>query len=555
MIEKFKKIILSPLVLALIVAIPTFVSLLRPGYFPMHDDISAMRLYELDKCVKDGQIPCRWVPDMGFGYGYPQFNYYAPLPYYIMEAFHLTGLGFLDSVKAGFIISFVLSAVGMYLLGKSLWGRAGGFISAVFYLYLPYRAVDAFVRGAVGELFAMALLPYVFWAARGVLMQRKRAILWFSLSLAALLMSHNITSVIFIPFLAAWVVFVIYSQRLSSLPDYKKRIFNLGLGGIWGFGLSAFFVLPAFFEKGLVHIETLTGGYFDYLAHFVSLGQLLFSSYWGYGVSEAGPWDEVMLGVGILHWSVAILAVLVAVILKARQKIPTILFWITAGFASLFMIHSRSSAIWRALPFASFVQFPWRFLLLSGFFFSAAAGSLALFLPKGKNKLILLSALTLVVIGFNAWNFRPSKWLDISDAQKFSGDSWQRQQTVSIFDYLPIYVQKGPTQVAPDKPQAIRGTVESLDWQKGTDWQAGTVRVFEKSQIELPIYYFPNWEVKVDGKKAELSHEGDLALIRFELEPGEHKLEAKLKNTPVRTFGNLISLLGLVLIPLYLRRK
>src|SRR3989344_8578643 len=159
MIEKLKKIIFSPIVLALIVAVPAFMALFKPGYFPMHDDISGIRLLEIDKCLKDGQIPCRWVPDMGYGYGYPQFNYYAPLPYYIMEVFHLTGLGYLDSVKAGFVLSFVLSGVGMYLLGKSLWGRAGGFISALFYSYLPYRAVDLFVRGAVGELYGFAFLP------------------------------------------------------------------------------------------------------------------------------------------------------------------------------------------------------------------------------------------------------------------------------------------------------------------------------------------------------------------------------------------------------------
>src|SRR3990167_6120481 len=138
MIEKIKRALLSPLTIVLILVIPTFMALLRPGYFPMHDDISAMRLLEVDKCIKDGQIPCRWVPDMGFGYGYPQFNFYSPLPYYLMEGFHLGGLGFLDSVKAFFVMSIIVSAIGMYLLGKELWGRMGGLISALLYTFAGY---------------------------------------------------------------------------------------------------------------------------------------------------------------------------------------------------------------------------------------------------------------------------------------------------------------------------------------------------------------------------------------------------------------------------------
>ena len=162
MIDKLKKYL--PLLLLLLLSVLTFSTLLRPGYFPMHDDQQAIRLFEMDKCIKDGQIPCVWTPDLGYGYGYPQFNYYGPLPYYVMEVFHLGGLGFLDSVKAAFIFSVVLSALGMYLLGNALWGKWGGFLSAILFAFAPYRAVDMYVRGAAGEFWAMSVLPCIFWS-------------------------------------------------------------------------------------------------------------------------------------------------------------------------------------------------------------------------------------------------------------------------------------------------------------------------------------------------------------------------------------------------------
>src|SRR3989344_391723 len=128
---------ISFLILLLLFIIPSFKALIRPGYFPMHDDMQAMRLLQMDRCIKDGQIPCRWVPDMGYGYGYPQFNYYPPLPYYIMEVLHLGGLSFLGSVKAGFILSIVFSAFAMFFLVKLLFGDWAGLVSAVFYAYAP----------------------------------------------------------------------------------------------------------------------------------------------------------------------------------------------------------------------------------------------------------------------------------------------------------------------------------------------------------------------------------------------------------------------------------
>ena len=71
-----------PFILGLVLSLSLLWPLLVAPSFKHHDDVSIIRLYEMDRCFKDGQIPCRWVPDLGNLYGYPLFNYYAPLPYY-----------------------------------------------------------------------------------------------------------------------------------------------------------------------------------------------------------------------------------------------------------------------------------------------------------------------------------------------------------------------------------------------------------------------------------------------------------------------------------------
>jgi len=554
---KVKKFLRTKLIflLFLVLIIPAFLKLIRPGYFPMHDDLQAIRLLQMDKCIKDGQIPCRWVPDMGYGYGYPQFNYYNPLPYYLMEGFHLFGLGYLDSIKLGLVVSILASAVGMFLLGKSLWGTAGGFISGLLYTYAPYRAVDIYVRGAMGEVWAFVFLPFVFYSSREVIKGRRKAILWLALSLAALFTSHNITSLIFIPVFVSWVIFTYFSLYGSPIPSSRKELKNVFLGISWGFAISAFFLLPAWLEREFVHIETLLQGYFNYLAHFVSLNQLLFSNYWGYGSSQLGPFDEISLSVGLVHWLLPLLVLGLLAFFRKKKEFLLVLFFAGFGWVALFLTHQKSVWVWDRLSILAFLQFPWRFLILAVFCFSIAAGGMAtLFTKKGSYKYLMLIA-SILLISYSGL-FRPRAWLDITDEDKFSGELWQKQLTVSIFDYLPIYAEQPPTQEAPKRPTLVRGEGGIIQGEKGTDWQQWEIFVASsEALVRLPLYYFPGWKVWVDKEETPIDYQNELGLITFLVPRGRHQVLAKLTETPIRKTGNLVSLVSLAIIPLFLRKE
>ena len=139
------------------------------------------------KCIEDLQIPCRWVPDMGYGNGYPLFNYYNPFPYYIGAALSIFG-GFVISAKLLFLIPLILGGVFMYLLGKELFNKEAGLVVGILYLFAPYRALDSFVRGAVAESFAIAIVPLVFYFLI------KKKLIFFSITLAIFLRISGKTS-------------------------------------------------------------------------------------------------------------------------------------------------------------------------------------------------------------------------------------------------------------------------------------------------------------------------------------------------------------------------
>jgi uncharacterized membrane protein len=161
-------------VLSLIFTLPAVWFLFKPGvYWNMHDDMQMVRQLELEKCLNDGQIPCRWTPDLGYGYGYPLFNFYPPMPYLVGQVYRFFGFSFMNSVKATAITQIILSSVFMYLLASSVFGSVGGFIGAVFYTYAPYHALNIYVRGAMNEAWASVFFPLIFYFSRKLILDKK----------------------------------------------------------------------------------------------------------------------------------------------------------------------------------------------------------------------------------------------------------------------------------------------------------------------------------------------------------------------------------------------
>lgn len=203
--NKFKLLFLISLIFPVIISI----RLLRPGYFSMQDDVQIFRLEQFDSCIKDSQIPCRYIADGGFGYGYPLYNYYSPLPYAVAEGFHLIGFSYINSIKAVFIIPNFIRSVSMYLLAGSFFGPLGGLIGSAFYTFAPYQAVNGFVRGALAEYWALSLIPLIFWSLKS-----KKYNLYL-LSLACLFLSHNLTTLYVLPVLCIFSLIIKDSKNSS----------------------------------------------------------------------------------------------------------------------------------------------------------------------------------------------------------------------------------------------------------------------------------------------------------------------------------------------------
>lgn len=543
------------IILVIIFTIPVCWNLLRPGFFSMQDDLQAFRIQQLDKCLNDGQIPCRWVPDAGYGYGYPQFNYYPPSVYYVGAILHKVGFQYIDAVKILFVIGYVASAIAMFVLVDSLLGSWPAFVSSILYTYVPYKAVEVYVRGAMSEFWALSFFPIILWAIyKFIKTEKKRYFIWFSVSLALLLTTHNLMSLIFAPVAIIWAIYWLVFEK-------KIKIFSkIILSGLLGIGLAAFFTLPVILEKKFAHVDSVLSGYFDYRAHFVSLYKLFISREWGYG-SSGFPDELLNLSTGFVQWIVGLVAVILGIKFYKKEKKLSLLLLIFAALELfvLFMIHMKSSFIWARLPILWWLQFPWRFLSVSIFLLAILSGLAVYFSKKFKIifGIILIFSNIILNIGF----FVPKDWLDITDEDKFTGISWQKQMTISIFDYLPIYAEFPPINEAPAEPEILDGKAEIINYQKGSNFQYGKINVQDTSTIRLPLFDFPGMQVKVNDEI--ITHYNNdcrgedfcYGLITFKLSKGEYQIETKLTDTPVRRIGNYLTLTSIIILVWLILKK
>ncbi len=550
-----------PLVVVIFFALLAGRALLAPGYFNMHDDLQMMRQLEMEKCFKDFQIPCRWVPDMGYGFGFPLFNFYPPLPYLYGMLFRVIGLSFTLTAKLTFVSSFVFSGIAMYFLAKEFFSRKGGVLAAIFYIWAPYHSVDVFVRGAMNEAWALVWFPAILFFAYKLITEKqklKKYIILLALSYFGLFTSHNLMILIFTPIFAVWCgIWLVKTKNFTKIP-------GLVFSGILAFGLTAFFTIPVLLESKFVQTDTLVRGYYEYNAHFATVGQLFFSRFWGYGPSVWLEFDGMPFQIGHLHWLLSILVIgLVALKFfktkKAKPYLLAVVFCLVLGWFGAFMAHNKSTPIWLLLPPLKFVQFPWRFLTLVILGFSFAIGGLNILIPqnKFKNAFFALLVGSLVFLNWNYFLPEHGHLGELTDQQKFSAAAWDLQQTAGIYDYLPNTAKTAPKAPQKELVEVLTGKANIENPQQGTNWARFDINATEDVEIRLGIFKFPEWKVWVDGQEVEnfVPESEEWGRMHVKIAKGEHQVEIKLINTWPRIIGNTISLVSWTGLIIWIFRK
>ncbi len=531
LIKKHRLILLS-----LAIVLPTIWPLFRVDFFRMHDFTHVARLIELDLALKAGQIPPRWASDFGWGYGMPLFHFYNPLPYYLAELLYLVKLPAVLSIKSIFGLNFLVGFYFMYFWAKEYWGKHGGLLAATAFTYLPYRAVQFYVRGTLNELTATTFIPLLFYSLK------KKNILLISISITAIFLSHNVIALFTLIFLAIYYFFKLKDAKVWTIS------------GIFAFGLSAFFILPAFFEKNLTAIENLTGGFFNYQFHFIYIRQL-FSRAFAYGGSVLGPNDDISFQLGWPHLVLAIPAFIIWLKNFKTKKFNqplTVIFLILA--ISIFLMTFHSKFIWDKLTLLQLAQFPWRLLAFAGSLLAFLSGSIFYLIKSKKVSLYLTTALIMSIISLNLCFFKPQEYSPNDLFYYTDLEKIQANMSGVLFDYLP------KTAIRPDNEIPRQDLFETQATIKNITYKPGFISF--ASQVEQPSdfifnqYYFPGWKGLVNHQPTALEIEKSLGRIKLNLPSGSNQVQIKLAKTNLQSWSDIISLVSwITLLAILFRSK
>lgn len=215
------------------------------------------RIYEMDRCFKDGQIPCRWVPGLENFYGSPIFNYLPPLPYYFGGLIFLITQSLIASVKLVLLVSMVGSYILIYFLTNFFLGRFKANLSAIFYIFLSFLVIF-YSYEKVGLAWGLMFAPLIILSLNLFLQKRNiQNFLFSAISLSLLVLSTD-TAISFIGLILLWIFY-----KCIRIKDFT--FFLLYLSSILlAFLLSAFYIFPSILERNLIY-STSSNDPFRYL--------------------------------------------------------------------------------------------------------------------------------------------------------------------------------------------------------------------------------------------------------------------------------------------------
>lgn len=523
---------LFPVLVLFLLTIPLILPYTAKGFFPTHDgEWAVVRLADMYREVRDGQIPPRFSGNLNFGYGYPLFHYAYPMPYYLGLPFFLAGLGLVDSIKLLFALSVPLSAILMYYASYELFrSRFGSLAGALVYAYLPYRMVDLYVRGSLGESLASVLFPLILLAMiRSV---KKPTPIWISilsLAFAALILTHNIMAVLFSPIIAAYLIFLFLSGKRRELIPV------IGAFGI-GAGLAAFFWLPAILEKHWILLSRIPIA--DRDLYYVPFRELFYSA-WGYGTPTDPDRFTYQMG------PIQVLLLLLVAALTAKQLWQKQLQYkehpLFLGLIALFVVllFPVTSVIWEHLPLLKEINYPWTLLLPIGFLVSLLVGSLD---PKHIYAKAVITTLVLIMIAQVIGYAQPQQYVDRGDGFYFTNDA----TTTSSRELMPLWVKTFPS----SRPQE-KVLIESGSGTVSLSENTSQLLLFQAnlatpSLVRVNTIYFPGWTWYEGQKVIPVSYANEFGVMEATLPAGAHTIRVVLENTPVRTVANTISVASLL---------
>jgi len=486
------------------------------GYIPTHDgEYHIIRFIEFFRMISQGYWFPRWAPTLNSGYGIPIFLFHYPFPNYIGALIQKIGFHAVDAFKLSLACGYITAGLFSFLWLKKLFGVKAATTGTIVSMYVPYWFVDIYVRGSVGEVWAIAGIFAALYFSEA------SSTILLSFVIAGLILSHNILAMIFIPFLLGYII----------LRNYRMLT-----GILYGILLSSYFWIPAILErKYVVGLNTVS-----FQEHFTRIYELIIPS-WGTELSgQMFVGNKMSFQIGIITILVLIASLVCAIRDKDKPKKKLYVYFFLTFLGSVLLTVSWSQAVWHYLKVLQFVQYPWRFLSflipLIGFMAAYASGCIRM--------RIFSIVLILVAVAFSYSYARPVIYAPRDSAYYLARRNFTDGTSSMGNSFSTIWT--GWKTKRPDYVINIRNGQIKNNFSKNLFLNKEFIIFSELgAHVYMPILYFPGWNVYMDNNQIPIQFELD-GTIQFSVPSGDHRIRVFFSETTQRRYADMLSVLTLV---------
>jgi len=510
---------------------------------------------------KQGILYPRWTEWANHGFGEPRFIFYPPLSWLLAPA--LSFLVRWDYVPVVFIILVqTFAGASAFAFARRLVPRSSALFAAACYTANPNALLMIYFRSDYAELLASAFFPLLFLAAlqlADIVEDRSRpwprTLIFFSAAFGAVWLSNapaGVMGTYSVALLFAWAALY---QRSSS------PLLRGATGLALGFGLAAFYIVPAAYEQRWVNItQALSPGLlpsenflytatndpehtlFNYIASTIAVAIIVFT-----GIAAIVVRREFMQSNAS----------------QARRQLWSALLLVATIAAALML--RPSSIAWQLLPKLRFVQFPWRWmsiLTIPFVYFLAAAFSRRLF------RSLCIIAVAGLSIGTAVFLVQHTWWDDeefstlraaIDAGQGFDGtdeydpigdDHYNLPPKAPRAQLLPS-AEDAESQPSKTTPKGAEVTIER--WKVAVErWtpedKIVNVDAAHPARLALRLLNYPAWQVEVNGSRIQPEQAEDSGQMILPVPTGLSRIIVHFARTPDRTIGGILFLLSLLAV-------
>ncbi|MDW0305581.1 YfhO family protein [Enterococcus faecium] len=466
-------------------------------------------------------------------YGMQVNNFYPWLtlyPLFLLIKFTNLAIGYNLFLYIVTLITLFICHYVMYEITKK---HVTSSFFAIIYTTSSFRSVEIFLRGAMGELLAMSILPLILLGFIKLYDSKKESWVMLAISMTLLIYTHVLS-------VAMTMVMVIIALIIQFYRKKKIEIFliiKLIKAAIVTLLLSLAFIGPMI-EQTLY--QDLNRPYVDILQkRAIYLGKEFL----------IGSIDSELLSFGI-----GLTLLICLIILTFNFKKLGILSKITYIMGIISILLCTKIFPWFALQNTplNIIQAPWRFMIFSTLFISF---SVSLFISPQLEKFSYTrrrNFILLLILAISILNY--SSVVNMVKEMNFQGTYSNEQMENKLeefenFDYVPIGYKKDQLllknhQVTED------GQVIYSSFSPNKDEITFTFKSSKGKTIVLPVFRYKGLTVTVNSKNATVLKQGG-PFVTVKSESGINKVTIRYSYTFFSKISLFISIITLIVLLFY----